>query len=328
MGIDVLSDVLSTIRLTGAVFFDVRCVEPWVQEAPRGSLIVDRVLPGVEHLIPYHVVSEGSCWAGAVGDELNQLEAGSIIVFPHGDAHVLSSAPGMRQPPVMEVYALPSDGQLPIKVEVGEGASVTRLVCGYLGCDARPFNPLLAALPRVLVIKNRRGEPGSWLSGFVDIAVAESRDKRAGGQSVLGRLSELMFVEVLRRYLDGLESEETGWLAGLRDPYAGRALSLLHEKPAHPWTLEDLAREVGLSRSAFAERFTHYVGQPPMQYLSRWRMQVAAGMLAKGSKVVQVAFEVGYDSEAAFSRAFKRMVGASPATWRERRPPVAASPVS
>ena len=326
MGIDVLSTVLSTVRLKGAVFFDVTCLDPWVQEAPHGSEIVHSVLPGSEHLIPYHAVTEGGCWAGVIGGEPVRIDAGSIVVFPHGDAHVMSSAPGMRRPPTLEAYTPPADAQLPLAVEYGEGNVKTRLVCGYLGCDARPFNPLLSALPSVVVIHEREGAASNWLTRFIDLAVTESRNKRAGGESVLGRLSELMFVEVLRRYLEGLGNEQTGWLAGLRDPFTGRALSLIHEKPGHPWTLEDLAREVGLSRSALAERFTHLVGQPPMQYLSQWRMQVAAGLLAKGSKVVEAAFEVGYDSEAAFSRAFKRLVGTSPAMWRDRKPAVVSLP--
>jgi AraC-like DNA-binding protein len=316
MGIDVLSDVLSTVRLKSAVFFDVTCLAPWVTEAPEGRLIAPSVLPGVEHLIPYHAVCSGGCWGGVVGEELVRLEAGDIIVLPHGHPHVLSSAPGMRSPTDLSIYVRPPDGQLPVPLTLGEGQDTTRLVCGYLGCDAHPFNPLLDALPPCLVIRDREG----WLSRFVDVALTESRQKRAGGQSVLSKISELMFVEVLRRHLEGLGSEQTGWLAGLRDPHTGRALALLHERPKHPWTLDELGHEVGLSRSALAERFTHLVGQPPMQYLSQWRMQIAAGLLSKGAKVVEAAFEVGYDSEAAFSRAFKRLVGMSPALWRDRKP--------
>ena len=324
MAIDVLSDVLGTVRLKGAVFFDVTCHEPWVEETPDGKEIVQSVLPGAEHLVPYHVVSEGGCWAGVVGEEPVWLDAGSVVVFPQGDAHVMSSAPGMRRPANPAKYAPPQDGQLPVAMTTGEGGPrPTRLVCGYLGCDARPFNPLIAALPRVLVIRDRDGDGSGWLTRFVDLALAESRNKRAGGESILGRLSELMFVEALRRHLDGLSGEQTGWLAGLRDPQVGRALSLLHDRPKHAWTLDDLAREVGLSRSVLAERFTQLVGQPPMQYLSQWRMQVAARMLAGGAKVLEAAYGVGYDSEAAFSRAFKRMVGVSPAAWRDRSGPSA-----
>jgi AraC-like DNA-binding protein len=315
MAIDVLSDVLSTVRLKSAVFFDVTCLAPWATEAPEGHLIAPSVLPGTEHLIPYHAVTSGACWGGVIGEEPVRLEAGDIIVLPQGHPHALSSAPGMRRATDLSVYVRPPDGQLPVPLTLGEGTEMTRLVCGYLGCDAHPFNPLLESLPKILVVRDREG----WLTRFVDLALSESREKRAGGQSVLSKVSELMFVEVLRRYLEGLGSGQTGWLAGLRDAHTGRALSLLHEKPRHPWTLDELAHEVGLSRSALAERFTHLVGQPPMQYLAQWRMQVAAGMLAKGARVVEAASEVGYDSEAAFSRAFKRVVGMSPALWRDRR---------
>lgn len=315
MAIDVLSDVLSTVRLKSAVFFDVTCSAPWVTSVPDGRSIVSSVLPGVEHLIPYHAVTEGGGWGGVIGEELIRLEAGDIIVFPHGHPHVLSSSPGMQTPIDLSIYVRPPDDQFPVPLTLGEGQGTTRLVCGYLGCDAHPFNPLLDSLPSCLVIR----DPGGWLTRFVDLALNESRQKRAGGQSVLSKVSELMFVEVLRRHLEGLGAEQRGWLAGLRDPHTGRALSLLHEKPKHPWTLEELAHEVGLSRSVLAERFTHLVGQPPIQYLAQWRMQMAAGMLSKGAKVVEAAFEVGYDSEAAFSRAFKRLVGVSPAAWRDRK---------
>jgi len=320
LGIDVLSDVLSTIRLKGAVFFDVTCLDPWVEASPNGKEIVHTVLPGAEHLIPYHVVTKGGCWAGVSGEEPVRLEAGDVLVFPHGDAHVMSSDRGMRGSPNRAVYSHPPDEQLPRKVRSGSGdVETTGLVCGYLGCDTSPFNPLVAALPRLLVVSDRGTANPGWLTRFVDVALAESRGKRAGGESVLARLSELMFVEVIRRHLEGLGQEQTGWLAGLRDPHTGRALSLLHERPGHAWTLEDLARDVGLSRSALAERFAELVGQPPMQYLAQWRMQVAAGLLSKGSKVIEVAQNVGYDSEAAFARAFKRQVGKAPGTWRRER---------
>jgi len=206
----------------------------------------------------------------------------------------------------------------------GDPRAGTHLVCGFLGCDVRPFNPLIGALPRVLHVRDRTGVKEGWLSQFIQVALAESRAKRSGGESVLARMSELMFVEAVRRHLESLPEAHTGWLAGLRDPQIGRALALLHARPGFGWTLPGLAREVGLSRSALAERFTHLIGQPPMQYLASWRMQVAAGLLARGTKVASVALEVGYDSEAAFSRAFKKLVGRSPAAWRGDQGPARA----
>jgi transcriptional regulator GlxA family with amidase domain len=189
----------------------------------------------------------------------------------------------------------------------------------------RPFNPVLAAMPRLVHLRPPAGTQADRLGPLVQFALSESRERAAGGQCVLLRVGELMFVEVVRRYLAALPSEQTGWLAGLRDPMVGQALTLLHGRPAEAWTLERLAREVGVSRSALADRFAHFVGQAPMQYLARWRMQLASRMLADGTaKVCSVALDVGYESEAAFSRAFKKIVGASPAVWRRRTSEAAA----
>src|SRR5262245_15588441 len=314
---DALSNVLRTVRLTGAVFFDVEASSPFVELTPNATDIVPSLLPGVQHLVPYHVVTEGACWGGLTGEPPVRLEACDVIVFPHGDAHTLSSAPGMQGSPKPEKYTQYARSELPVPVQTGGGGpDRTHLVCGFLGCDIRPFNPLIATLPRFLRMRDSGDGGRGWLSQFVQLALAEARNKRAGSDSILTRLSELMFVEVVRRHLESLTTEQTGWLAGLRDQFVGRALSLLHERPADPWTIETLAREVGLSRSVLAELFTRLVGQPPMQYLSQWRMQVAAGLLAQGSKVTTAAVEVGYDSEAAFSRAFKKLVGMPPAAWR------------
>jgi AraC-like DNA-binding protein len=202
-----------------------------------------------------------------------------------------------------------------VVISEGGGGAPARIVFGFLGCDARPFNPLLATLPKMLVVRG-----GETLPPLVQLALTESADRRAGGEVMLARLSELMFVEVVRHHLAQLPEEQTGWLAGLRDAFVGRALSLMHDRPTHDWSLDELATQVGLSRSAFAERFARFVGDSPMQYLGQWRMQLAAGMLAGGSAAVaEVAHAVGYGSEAAFSRAFKKMVGVPPATWRDAR---------
>ena len=202
----------------------------------------------------------------------------------------------------------------------GGGSERATIVCGFLGLDARPFNPLLAALPRVLHLPGRVLGADSWVTTFLRMAAAESNLKRPGGEAVVERMSEMLFVEVLRRYVDSLPADQTGWLAGMRDPVVGRALSLLHQRPADGWTLEQLGREAGVSRSSLHERFVHFIGQPPMQYLTNWRMQLAACRLRDTeAKVVDVALDVGYESEAAFSRAFKRVVGVAPGTWRRER---------
>jgi AraC-like DNA-binding protein len=315
---DALSDVLRAVRLSGAVFFDVHASAPWVAETPHGPTIVGRIFPGVDHLISYHVVTKGSCWGGPVGEPSIELHAGDIIVFPQGDAHVMSSAPGMRGAPDDGSYAT-QEGRRPFTISVGQGTEGdARLVCGFLGCDARPFNPLLAALPRVLRVSER--ESGT-LAAFVAAAVEESKRPRIGAESVLGRLSELMFVDVVRRYLESMPPDGSGWLSALREPFVARALDALHEEPARAWTLDMLARTVGLSRSALAERFTDAVGQPPMQYLASWRMQLAATHLKSSNETLAgIAGRIGYESEAAFSRAFKKAVGVSPGQWRAGRP--------
>ncbi len=318
MTADALSDVLRTVRLTGATFFDVAAKAPWVAELPPREMILPKILPGAEHLIAYHVLTEGRCFANIVGEEPIVVAAGEVIVFTKGDAHVLSSSPGMRADPVAPgALDAAAGSQLPFFINYGgAGPPSAKFVCGYLACDAHPFNPLLDNLPPV--IKAGDGETGS-LGAFIRFATRESADKRAGGESVLAKLSELMFIEVVRRHLAALPPEQAGWLAGLRDPFVGKSLSLMHGSPAHNWTIEELAKQVGLSRSVLAERFTDLVGAPPMQYLGKWRMQIAAGLLSQGGvNIATVAADIGYKSEAAFSRAFKKMVGTPPSLWRRR----------
>ena len=314
---DALSDVLRAVRLRGAVFFDIRAAAPWVAATPPGTAIVGAMFPGAEHLISYHVIIAGGCWAGPPDSPPLRLTAGDIIVFPHGDAHMLSSSPGMRTTADLSLYRPPRDGQLPFAMSMGSaGAEAARFVCGFLGCDARPYNPLLSALPRVIHVTDKGGALGT----YVQFALAESREPRIGGESVLSRLSELMFVNVVRQYLESLPPERTDWLAGLCDPYVGRALNALHRKPTRAWTLQSLAREAGLSRSALAQRFAQFVGRPPMQYLTNWRMQLATAHLLGGREsIAAIANRVGYESEAAFSRTFKKVVGRSPSQWRRER---------
>ena len=318
MAADPLSDVLRTVRLTGAVFFDVNAKDPWVAELSPPDVILPRILPGAGHLIAFHVVTEGRCFAYRTGDEPTAVEAGEVIVFTNGDAHRLSSAPNagidaMRP----EGYELQSANQLPFTLNYsGLGPVTAKFVCGYLACDARPFNPLLGNLPPVIKAGDRHAVDGGWLGQFIRFAVSESAGQRAGTASVLAKLSELMFIEVVRRHLELLPPEQAGWLAGLRDPFIGKALALMHEAPAHRWTIEELARAVGLSRSVLAERFTGLLGMPPMHYLAKWRMQIASGLLSSGGNIATIAAETGYGSEAAFSRAFKKVAGVPPTAWR------------
>jgi AraC-like DNA-binding protein len=314
---DPLSDLLRVVRLDGAYFFAVEAAEPWSVETAPARDLSPRILPAAEHLISYHVLTQGRCYGGLLGEEQVELEAGDVIVFPHGDGHLMSSGRNLGRGPDVNSFA---PARYPETVFLGElGPRETSFACGFLGCDRRPFNPLLAALPRRMHI---RGMSDAWLGAFTRQLTEESRLNRPGANTVLTRLAELMFIEVLRRYLEDLPPGQTGWLAGLRDEVVARVLALLHARPGHPWTLDELAREAASSRSQVAKRFAELVGQPPMQYLTQWRMQVAANLLAQsGSKIAAIGTEVGYDSEAAFSRAFKKATGLAPGAWREVRRP-------
>lgn len=324
---DILSDLLRSVRLRGAIFYYVSYSGPWAAQTQPAAEIAGAVLPGCEHVMEFHMIAKGDGWAAIKGQPPVRLAKGDIVMFPQGDAHVMSSAPGLT-PEKRETEWVLSQKDMPKPIAVSNangivhagmptpiGVAQTVVVCGFLGCDLRPFNPLVGALPRLLHLPSSRA--GQWVAHVIDQAVAETHQRRPGGEAVLERLSEMMFVDSARRYLDGLPDDATGWLAGLRDRYVGRSLALLHERPGHDWTIEELGREVGLSRSALHERFVQFLGQAPMQYLTNWRIQIGAGMLRTTSRsVADIAGEVGYDSEAAFSRAFKRLVGVPPAGWR------------
>lgn len=320
---DVLSDVLLAVRLTGAVFFDVDARSPFATESPSADKIGEQVMGAADHVIGFHVVTEGTCWAEAVDgpDPAVRLRAGEMVIFPAGDANIMASAPGMRGAPDAAQYYRPVDRLLPFALTAGRdaGADRCRFVCGFLGCDTHPFNPLLEALPRIVHAPVSETS-WRWVTHLLDAAVEATGHGGAGRDAMLAKLAELMFVEALRGHLDQLPPDARNWVAGLRDPQVGAALRLLHGRPAEPWTLERLAREVAMSRSSFAERFAAYVGVPPMQYLARWRLQLAARMLTGDAiSVGQAASAVGYQSESAFNRAFKREVGEAPGSWRRGR---------
>ena len=311
---DPLSDVLRAVRLNGAYFFLVDATDPWSMAAGAACDLAPQILPDAEHLISYHVVVSGSCWGGLAGQPQMLLEPGDAIVFPHGDPHVMSSEE-RRGPVPGPMHGVPH--RYPETLRIGGGGRRAMFVCGFLACDARPYNPILSALPRCLHV---RGAAGGWLAEFPRQVVAESREGGAGSATMLTRMAELMFIEVLRRHIDRLPAQQTGWLAGLRDPLIAQVLAQLHARPTHAWTLAELAHAVATSRTVLAERFAQLVGVPPMQYLTQWRLQLAAEHLARGSaKVAAVAERVGYESEAAFSRAFKRATGHAPAVWRRMR---------
>jgi AraC-like DNA-binding protein len=297
MKTDVLSDVLRAVRLTGAAYFDFELSSPWVREAPPARELAGLVMPGAQRVIEYHLVTKGSCWGQAIGlGEPIRLGEGDVVLFPRGDAHVLSSEPGLRER--VDLAAFPhASTPLPVFYEVGGGGPErARIVCCFLGCDERPFNPLLASLPPVIHLTAAGSQSAArWLGSLISTAAVEARSARPGGENVLARLSELMFVETIRQHLETLPLAGSGWLAGLRDPLVGHALAALQGEPSAPWTVERLAREVAISRSVLAERFMAIVGQPPMQYLALWRMQLASRLLLDGRPLADVAASVGYE---------------------------------
>jgi AraC-like DNA-binding protein len=326
---DVLSDVLRVVRLTSAVFFTARFSSPWSIESPPPDQLARSLRLRAESIALFHVVVEGQCFISVDGHAPVRMEARDVIIFPHGDAHVMSSHIGARPRPIGALLPSQPSEEIP-QLDYGGGGEATRFVCGYLHCDQR-FNPLIGALPTMLCVCNgdsaRQGKPpdvvpmdaDGWLARTLRHTIEEADGMRPGSSAMLARLTELLYVEVLRRYMQELPSGRRGWLAGVKDPEVGRALRLLHARPERQWTVEDLAREVGVSRSGLAQAFTELTGEAPMRYLTGWRIQLAKHLILQSAlSIAEVADRVGYESEAAFSRAFKRHVGAPPVAWRKK----------
>jgi AraC-like DNA-binding protein len=319
--VDVMSDVLLAVRLTGAVFFDVVASPPFATESPSSAVIGPRVMADADHVIGFHVVTRGTCWTETLDrrEPARRLQAGEMVIYPAGDANTMTSAPGLRGRPDLSRYERPADTSLPFTItmnrDAGRDAEECRFVCGFLGCRTRPFDPLLEALPPVVLAPVSTAS-WQWMAQLLEAAVDATGHRGAGREAMLAKLAELMFVEALRAHLASLPPGARGWIAGLRDPQIGRALQVIHGHSAAAWTVDGLARAAGMSRTAFAERFAAYVGMPPMQYLTRWRLQLASRLLEDGHTVSRTAAAVGYQSEAAFTRVFKRYVGRSPGAWR------------
>lgn len=313
---DALSETLRVVRLVGAIFINARFSAPWCYQSPRADTAAPLLEPGAERVVIFHLVTEGECYVEMPDDaEPVHLKAGDVVIFPQGHAHRMCSAPGL--PPgkgrrLDEVLAL-----RPRQLAYGGGGARTRLVCGYLACDARLARMLFAGLPPLVRVDVRGSNAGVWLEASVRYALAEARSPRPGGEGVLAKLAEVLVIEVLRLYMNQQSAGRTGWLAGVSDRIVGAALAALHKRPAHAWTLEELAREASTSRSVLAERFQHLVGSSPMQYLTQWRMMLAANLLARSNApLARIAEDVGYQTDTAFSRAFRREFGAPPAAWR------------
>ncbi len=313
---DVLSEVLRAVRLEGALFFNAEFSAPWCICQSRSNEIAHYLSPQAGHVIIYHFLTEGRAYARLHGGQPVDLVAGDIVVFPHGDGHCLGNGSPERPVDSFKTFAKNVTDGLKL-ARFGGGGEITRFVCGYMACDPRLSEVFLAGLPKMLKV-NVANEPSSqWLEHSIRFSVGEAGGADAGSSLVLARLSEVLFVETLRRYINSLPPEQTGWLAGARDPVIGQALALLHNEPAHEWTILSLARRLGLSRTRLAERFRHFLGEPPMAYLAQWRLKLGAELLRSTDQTVsEVAAAVGYGSEAAFNRAFKREFACPPAQFR------------
>jgi len=317
---DPFSEVLRSVRLTGGVFLDSHFTAPWsvLAKLDAEDCRLSPLTPA--QMIAYHFIVDGRLFVAVEGEPAIEVGAGEVVLLPRNDAHTLASAPGLAPLSARDLVRPSLDGGLPGIIH-GGGGEPTHVVCGFLASEAL-HNPLIATLPRLLRLDVRQGTSRDWIEASVRYAAGELTNGRFASASVMSRLSESLLVEAVRSYASTLGEREAGWLKGLADPHVGRALALIHQSASTSWSAEALAKEVALSRSAFVERFTALVGMPPIRYLAMWRLQTARLNLRETRMTIaQLAHSVGYESEEAFSRAFKREFGLSPAKWRDQRSP-------
>ncbi len=321
---DVLSEVLRVVKLEGALFFNAEFSAPWCISSSRSTALAPYLSPGAGHLIIYHFLTEGRAYAKLSEGRREELTAGDIVIFPHGDAHVLGNGSPEKPADSLQTFAKNLTQGIKLARFGGDG-EITRFVCGYMACERRLSEVFLAGLPRMLKVHIAKEPSGQWLENSIRFSVGEVSGSNAGSGLVLAKLSELLFVETLRRYINALPPDQIGWLAGARDPIIGQALALLHKEPGSRWTISILARRVGLSRTRLAERFRHFLGLPPMAYLAQWRLKLGAEILkSTEDSIAEIAAAVGYGSEAAFNRAFRRQFDCPPAQFRRNRKTPAA----
>ena len=314
---DPLSDVLRSFRLTGGVFLDAHFRAPWCVVTRVSAEDLGSFLTAPSLLIAYHFVIDGRLLVSIEGEPTIEVCAGQVVLLPRNDVHTLASASGLAPVDAHELIQPSPAGGL-ARVSHGGGGETTHLVCGFLSSED-PYNPLIAALPRMLKLDVAQGTSRDWVDASVRFAASELTEGRFSSSSVMSRLSELLFVEAVRQYSATPGDQDAGWLKGLEDPRVGRALALIHRSISSPWSAEALAKEVSMSRSAFVERFTKLMGMPPIRYLTLWRLQTAKLHLRETRKTMaQLAHSIGYESEQAFSRAFKREFGVPPAQWRDQ----------
>ena len=315
---DALSEILRVVRLVGAIFIQAKFTAPWSYQSPCADSVVPLLEPGAERVVIFHLIIEGECFVELADQPPARLIAGDVVLFPQGDAHRMNSQPGLAPATGARLDVVLS--RRPRQLAYGGGGPTTRIVCGYLACDARLARMLLAGLPPLIKVNVRGSNAGAWLEASVRYALTEARSPRPGGAGVLSKLAEVLVIEVLRLYVNEQRQDRTGWLAGLGDPIVGPALNAMHACTAQAWTLEELASSIGTSRSILAERFHSLVGSSPMRYLTQWRMLLAANLLCRSSApLARIAEDVGYQTDTAFSRAFRREFGMPPAAWRRNQ---------
>ena len=314
---DAFSEILSGLKLNGALYFSAEFSAPWCFLSPPSNKLAALLAPGAPNLLIYHFLIEGKALVELKDGQSIELRPGDVVILPHGDAHQMTSSKGATTTLQNSAILSKIKSRDLSPMHAGGGGETARFACGYMACDPYISRPILSGLPPVFKVNIRTDRSGQWLENSILHLVEEAASGRVGSAAVLAKLSEALFVDTLRRYVVSLPEQQLGWLAGARDPIVGKSLGLLHSRVAHPWTIADLANEVGISRSTLVERFTRYLSEPPMTYLTRWRLQLAARALEGTPRgVAEIAGEVGYESEAAFNRAFKREFGQPPGKYR------------
>jgi AraC-like DNA-binding protein len=312
-----LQQALEQLRLEGAIFFRTELTEPFAFESTPSAL-ADVLHPGAERVILFHIVARGTCWVAGDDGERHWAEPGDVIVLPYGDHHVIGGASPASCVPITELMKPLPWRDLPA-IQHGGGGDRVDLVCGYLVSDDPLFDPALRVFPPAFVVRLPAGATSGWVQASVTYAASERVPSNASANTVATRLPELVLIEVLRHHLASAPAADHGWLAALHDPVLAPALALLHGDPARRWTVSELAAEVAVSRSVLDERFRQVLGRSPIRYLTEWRMHLAEELLDTTELgVVPIARRVGYESEEAFGRAFKRAHGESPGRWRAR----------
>lgn len=315
---DAVSDLLRTTRLSGGVFLDAEFTAPWCVHSGVSAAECAQFGVPAAHVIAYHYLFAGRMLLELDGHATVEVDTGDIVLLPHNEPHRLCSEPGLRPVDVESEVVPGTDGPV-ARIIHGGGGATTRMFCRFLASEVAG-DPVLRMLPRVMKVRIADAPSSAWIESSMRFGAQEIASGTARSPALLAKLAELLFIEAVRRYLDALPAGQAGWRAGFSDPMVGRALALMHQRLDRRWTAEELARSIGMSRSAFAERFTRVVGESPMRYLARQRLQQAARQPeSPGSSVARIAFDAGYESEAAFNRAFKREFGAPPAAWRDGR---------